>query len=45
MHELGADSFEAKEIILDLIIYAGVYLIIGLIFMFISFFITNKKQK
>ena len=31
-----------EEIILDLIIYAGIYLIIGFVFMLISLFITNK---
>lgn len=31
-----------KEIILDLMFYAGIYLIIGLVFMFISSFVAKK---
>ena len=32
-----------KDVIFDLMIYAGIYLIIGLIFMFISSFIAKKQ--
>lgn len=37
--------FVLKEIILDLVVYALMYLIIGIIVMFISFFVSKKKQK
>ena len=33
-----------KEVILDLLFYAGIYLIIGLVFMIISVFVTKRKK-